>query len=1013
MPNEENPHGFVRAKLPWVAAGGLFLIFLVTLNHWVNLRSLPVTARITGWDWTLPVQHPLLYALTFPLRFFPAALQPLALNAFTALCAALALGFLARSVALLPHDRTHEQRTRERSEFSLLSTNLAWVPPLLAVLVCGLQLTFWEHATALTGEALDLVLFAYVIRCLLEFRVSQNESWLSKFALVYGLAVTNDWAMIGFFPVFLTALIWIKGLRFFDPGFLVRMTVLGCAGLLLYLLLPAVWMLKSTEDYSFWQVLKANWVSQKMFLVDMKVLRNRALLLSLTSLLPVFLMGIRWPSSFGDTSAAGATLTNLAFRVIHLFFLAACVWVAFDPKYSPRHLGMGLTFLSFYYVAALAIGYYSGYALLVFSAAPRKSHKRDDALGRIVNPVVRAAVLLLLAGVPAGLFYKNYASVQASNGAILREFVNRTIKVLPAKPAYLLSEDPYQLALVQAGIESAGGKGDYVMVNTRSLEAPAYHEQMRKRYGARWPEIIDFNDPPARVDPVEIQQMVRGLAATNIVIYLHPSFGYFFEYLHPEPNGQIYELKAFEKEQILPPALSAHALQSNAAFWNEPAEHLQKIQTMARKDSADAIYLSAHYARALNTWGVFLQRAGNLPEAGRLFSQAFEMNTNNLTARLNRDFNKAAQGGETYQQFDVAKADELLGAYRSWDDMLAGNGPVDHPDLCLMLGASFINQSQFRQAALQYSRAVHFQTTNVTARLGFAKALVFGGWPAKGLEEIARIEKEVPNLAGQHLAQAAGVRAAAYYSQTNFAMAEETLKTAQAAYPNDPTLPDSLFELYRVSGRYTNALAVLDQQIRKSPTNLVAQLQKAELLLGREEFARAHETLDIVLATSPNNSAALMFHAFAFIQEKKYEDAMIRIDKVLQSDPENVQALVYKGIIHMEQKNAEKARESFDRALKKQPENLTVLRNRAILNLRSERWDDAKDDYEALRRAAPKSHAVLYGLGEVAYHQKDFEKAKRHYESYLKNAPALGSAELEEEKKKVQARLQEISSGKK
>jgi tetratricopeptide (TPR) repeat protein len=361
----------------------------------------------------------------------------------------------------------------------------------------------------------------------------------------------------------------------------------------------------------------------------------------------------------------------------------------------------------------------------------------------------------------------------------------------------------------------------------------------------------------------------------------------------------------------------------------------------------------------------------------------------------------------------MKNADELLGSYRSWDELLAGNGPVEEPELCSMLGAGFLSQAQYRQAALQFARVSHFQPTNFFARIGFAKALAFGGWTDRGLAEIDKLEKDLPNLNPRFLAETAGVRAAAYYAQTNFARAEDVLKKAQETYPNDPAISDSLFELYRLAGRFTNALALLDRQIEKSPTNIVARLQKAELLLGREDFEGAHATLDLVLAAAPNNTAALLFHAFAFIQEKKYDDAMIRVDKVLMSDPNNAQALAYKGIVHMEQKNPEKAREAFDQALKKEPNNFSVLRNRAILNLRSERWEEAKGDYQALRRIAPKSHAVLYGLGEVAYHQKDYEAAKRYYENYLKNAPATGSAELEEEKKKVQARLREIGGAQK
>src|SRR4051794_12493277 len=112
MQNEESPRGFVQNRLPWIIAAGAFAAFLITLNQWVNLRSLPLISKVTGWDWTLPIQNPLLFTLTFPVRWLPPGIQPIVLNGLTALFAALSLGFLARSVALLPHDRTHEQRLR-------------------------------------------------------------------------------------------------------------------------------------------------------------------------------------------------------------------------------------------------------------------------------------------------------------------------------------------------------------------------------------------------------------------------------------------------------------------------------------------------------------------------------------------------------------------------------------------------------------------------------------------------------------------------------------------------------------------------------------------------------------------------------------------------------------------------------------------------------------------------------------------------------------------------------------
>src|SRR5207244_5605639 len=96
------------------------------------------------------------------------------------------------------------------------------------VLICGLQLTFWENATSANSiqppfgagiEMLDLLLFAYVIRCLLEFRLEQRESWLIRAGFVFGLAMTSNWAMIAFFPLFLAALVWIVGLHFYNMRF--------------------------------------------------------------------------------------------------------------------------------------------------------------------------------------------------------------------------------------------------------------------------------------------------------------------------------------------------------------------------------------------------------------------------------------------------------------------------------------------------------------------------------------------------------------------------------------------------------------------------------------------------------------------------------------------------------------------------------------------------------------------------------------------------------------------------
>jgi hypothetical protein len=92
----------------------------------------------------------------------------------------------------------------------LLSLPTAWLPPLFAAVACGLQLAFWEHATAGTGHMLNLALLAYLVLSLIEFRIDEREVRLSRMALVYGLAITNNPTLVAMFPLFLGALVWIR-----------------------------------------------------------------------------------------------------------------------------------------------------------------------------------------------------------------------------------------------------------------------------------------------------------------------------------------------------------------------------------------------------------------------------------------------------------------------------------------------------------------------------------------------------------------------------------------------------------------------------------------------------------------------------------------------------------------------------------------------------------------------------------------------------------------------------------
>src|SRR5471032_1921459 len=130
VPNETETDprdNFVPRFLPWLLALAMLLVYAFTLNQWVSRFNLTTVARISGWTWQSEVLNPVAFVVTYPLRWLPVTLIPLALNMFSAVCAAMTLGLLARSVAILPHDRTDAQRRRELSDFSFLTSHHAWL----------------------------------------------------------------------------------------------------------------------------------------------------------------------------------------------------------------------------------------------------------------------------------------------------------------------------------------------------------------------------------------------------------------------------------------------------------------------------------------------------------------------------------------------------------------------------------------------------------------------------------------------------------------------------------------------------------------------------------------------------------------------------------------------------------------------------------------------------------------------------------------------------------------------
>jgi tetratricopeptide (TPR) repeat protein len=955
---------FVAAFLPWLVATGALTIYLLTLNRWVSFGSLQQVARASGWTWQPELSGPLFWLVTYPFRWLPARTIPLALNLFAAVCAAVSLALLARSVALLPHDRSHDQREKEHSAFSMLSIPAAWVPPVLAALVCGLQLSFWENATVASAETFDLLVFAYAVRCVLEYRITDRESWLLRASLAVGLGMTNNWAMMGFSPVFLVALIWIKGLSFFNLRFLASMFLCGLAGLSLYFVLPLVASLGDGPSVPFWLALKYNLVTQKSvlqtFLRFCNQNRQDGLLLVLPSLVPLIVIGIRWPSYFGDTSKLGIALTTFIFHLVHGLFLGVLLWTALNPPFTPYSRGYG-PFLTYYYLGALSIGYCSGYFLLLFGGKPDRPRRVPPHV-RLINKAVTAAIWLLLFLAPLALVSRNLLQIRTTNGPMLKQYAALLAQALPSQRAVLLTDDPRRSALLQAYLAESGRGKDYLILETGSLPSPDYHRFLKKKYPQRWE-----SNPPKGIarhaEPLLLLQLVSRLAQTNSLYYLHHSFGYYFEFFYPEPHGLVYKLNAYPTNALFAPPPSKDLIAENEAFWarvNEQAlqpllavvappnqgkklgfwDSLMEKAHLTKESNRDATVLAGLYSRSLDYWGVEMQKSGQLTNAAAHFESAVELNSDNLVAQVNLECNKNLQAGRK-SSVQVSKSiEDEFGKYRKWDDILSANGPFDEPNFCYEQGRVFVSNNLYRQGAAQFDRVIALAPENVVARIWLAQLYVISRMPGEALKLVEQIHSQ-PNLqdaARTNRTQVLFVETSAHLAQNDPRAAEAAVQATLRQYPGDEGLLATATQVYIRYGCYSNALITMDQQLAISPTNLNTLVNKGYACIQVGAFERAIPLLSQVLAVQTNNYSALL--------------------------------------------------------------------NRAICYLRADKLEAAQRDYEVLQKAFPTAFQIYYGLAEIAWQRKDTNAAVRNYQLYLANAKTNTA-----EAKLVSERLKGLKSG--
>ena len=874
-------------RFPLLIALGALALYAIALNCGVTMNSLPLTAQLAGWDATPLVGQPLLWLLTLPLRILPAGRVSLGLHFFSATTAAATLGLLARTVQLLPWDRTWVNASR-------LARTL---PMLLACVVCGLEYSFWSEATAATGNMLDLLLLAAAIWLLLEYQLHRTSRWLNAAAFVWGLGMAENWLMLMTLPLFIGGVIWLRKRRFFRLKLILRLAGFGLTGFSIYALLPLV---NSLFPHSEWSLGQA-------WLVSFKQTKNMAALLyyqfwvahrlltvaiGLYFFVPTLSLMVRLRDVGTKNISRMDRFQLWIYRGLRTALLLACLWLAFDPTTGPRQIvrhqfGVSLPLLTFDYLNALGAAFLAGNLLLIFQGAVQRRRRSQAGIPwrRLTVPVAAGLMALIIASLAA----RNGPAILHRNFHPLQRFGELAIESLPAGHGVMLSDQPQKLLVFQAALSQHRNGSDWLAVDTRALPTVAGRARLEQRQPAGW--LTDENRH--ELTPMEMLQLLEQIARTNRLFYLHPSYGYFFERFYLEPTGAIYEMKLRGKNPQEIPPLSSATTHANEIFWTaawekelaplvpitnrRPTGWQKKILQLGFSPaSQDKDRLLAEwYSIELDGWGVALQRQGRWSEAQLRLEQALLLNSNNLSAQISLTANTNLQSGHRLNLTDVGKVANQLGSLQRMSLVLDNGGPFDEPIFGYLLGCTFQKSGLLRQAVEQFERTRTLAPEALAPEFALAELYTRLRFTDRARPLISHLQKQIKNLpaSGAVDVELAMLEVNYWLAQTNTANARSTLQSVLQQHPDDARIVNQIMSAYCAMRDFTNALKLANAQLARSPDDVPSLNNQVSILIQSGNAAAAIPVLDRVLLLTTNLPTARINRAMARLACKSFAAA--------------------------------------------------------------------------------------------------------------------------------------------
>ncbi len=208
-------------------------------------------------------------------------------------------------------------------------------------------------------------------------------------------------------------------------------------------------------------------------------------------------------------------------------------------------------------------------------------------------------------------------------------------------------------------------------------------------------------------------------------------------------------------------------------------------------------------------------------------------------------------------------------------------------------------------------------------------------------------------------------RALLLYQQSRYELAEEQLRQALAAEPDDSYAHAMLALCLANREQFKDATAEAQQAIHLQPDSDFAHYAHARVLLDRNHLEEAQAAIEEAIRLDPGDADYLSLLSSIHFREARWKEALAAAERGLQSDPEHIGCTNLRAMAMVKLGRRAEAGATIDAALAKNPENSSTHANQGWTLLEKGEPKKALEHFRESLRLDPENEWARQGIVEA------------------------------------------------